>query len=102
MSNFENFKVIEVPRVNCKQEELVSPIISEVLSDIPLIQADVRIFSESEFEFKNIPVEKKDLESEENCLVAIIPDGSIDKQVSTLLFTTAFYVLHLFLFSCSC
>lgn len=85
MSNVKNVTVVEVPKANCVQEELISPIVLEVLNDIPLVQANVRVFSEIEYKLENVTVEKKELKNEENSLVVIISEGSNDKEVSIFL-----------------
>ncbi|KAG5876512.1 hypothetical protein JTB14_023116 [Gonioctena quinquepunctata] len=52
-------------------EEIISPILLDVLGDQPLIQGDVTIFSEKELDL-DITVENKKLSKEDECVLVIV------------------------------
>ncbi|KAG5894594.1 Fatty acid synthase, partial [Gonioctena quinquepunctata] len=53
-----------------ESEEIISPILLEVLGDQPLIRGDVTIFSEKELKL-DLPVENKKLSEEDQCVIVI-------------------------------
>lgn len=65
-------KVVEVPEEVTDDYKFISPIVSDVLGDLPLMQPELSILYKTQIEVARVDVVDKDLKEEQNCLLLIL------------------------------
>lgn len=82
LENNYRLKVKVLELLDKEKNELLGPIIFEVLGDQPLIHADVTVLTEKPLEVENVNVQNKSLANESDALVVVVTSALSRPDVS--------------------